>query len=132
VKKNYKVLLNAAKIARRNAYAPYSGLKVGAAVLTKNGNIYTGANVENASFGITNCAERSAIFKAVSEGDKEIVAVAISNTGQAVSAPCGACRQVIYEFSENADVVMEKAVGGFKVEKIKKLLPLGFKLKLAK
>jgi cytidine deaminase len=132
MKKNFKLLLAAAKMAKRNAYAPYSGLKVGAAVLTKNGNIFTGANVENSSFGLTNCAERTAIFRAVSEGDNDIVAVAVSNTGQLLSAPCGACRQVISEFGEDVDVVMEKPGGGFKVEKIKKLLPLGFKLKLTK
>jgi cytidine deaminase len=132
MKKNYKVLINAAKIARRNAYAPYSCLKVGAAVLAKNGKIYTGANVENSSFGLTNCAERTAIFKAVSDGQTDILAVAISNTGQGISVPCGACRQVISEFNENADIVMEKSAGGFKVMKMKKLLPLGFKLKLAK
>ena len=97
-------LINAALEARTRAYAPYSHFAVGAAVLTKDGQVYTGCNVENASYGATNCAERTAIFKAVSEGNKEIIKIAIvgGKIGEEITEyayPCGVCRQVMAEFS---------------------------------
>ena len=91
-------LIRRAMEAREKAYAPYSQFAVGAAVLTKDGQVYLGCNIENASYGATNCAERTAIFKAVSEGEKEILAVAIYSPNADSCYPCGACRQVLYEF----------------------------------
>jgi cytidine deaminase len=102
-------LVEKAREALRNAYAPYSKFRVGAAVLTRSGKIYTGVNVENASYGLTICAERVAVFKAVSEGDRDIVAVAVVVDSDEPAAPCGACRQVIAEFNPDALVVMATA-----------------------
>lgn len=93
-----KALVEAAKRAREFSYSPYSKFAVGAAVLTRSGKVYGGCNIENASYGITNCAERTAIFRAVSEGEREIVALAIVADSKRPVPPCGACRQVIAEF----------------------------------
>ena len=90
--------------AREGAYAPYSQFKVGAAVLVEDNCIYKGCNIENASYGATNCAERTAIFKAVSEGYKVIKAVAVTGDPNGYTFPCGICRQVIAEFAENGDI----------------------------
>ncbi len=98
-------LIEVARRAMENAYAPYSGLKVGAAVLTKDGKIFTGVNIENASFGLTVCAERVAIFKAVSEGYRDFVAIAITSSRGKI-LPCGACRQVMAEFSDDLKIVL--------------------------
>ena len=97
----------AAKTAARHAYAPYSKFRVGAAVLTASGKIYAGCNVENASYGLTNCAERTAIFNAVSAGEKKLrlQCVVVYTPTDMPAAPCGACRQVIYEFGPRARVV---------------------------
>ena len=97
-------LIRAALEAREKAYVPYSKFKVGAAVLTEGDEIYTGCNVENASYGATNCAERTAIFKAASEGKRVIKAVAVVGDTSAYTYPCGICRQVITEFAESADI----------------------------
>src|ERR1700758_1488783 len=104
-------LLRVARTATKRAYAPYSNFRVGAAVLTKNGKIFSGCNVENASYGMTNCAERTAIFAAVAElGPKlEIRAVAVVNDHDVPCAPCGACRQGIYEFGPDAMVFFQGA-----------------------
>jgi cytidine deaminase len=89
-----------AERARRNAYAPYSRFRVGAALLTAGGRIVHGCNVENASYGLTVCAERNAIFKAIGEGEREFVAVAVTaGAGRPAASPCGACRQVLHEFA---------------------------------
>ena len=93
-------LIKAAKEGRNHAYAPYSNFLVGAAVLAENGQIYQGCNVENASYGLCNCAERTAIFKAVSEGNRKITAMAIVADTEGPVAPCGACRQVMSEFCD--------------------------------
>ena len=98
-------LVNAARRAARNAYAPYSKFRVGAAVLTGAGRIFTGANVENASYGLSNCAERTAVFAAVAAGDRWIVAVAVYTPTRRPTPPCGACRQVIGEFGPRAAIV---------------------------
>ncbi len=97
-------LVNGALEAREEAYAPYSKFKVGAAILVEDNNIYKGCNIENASFGATNCAERTAIFKAVSEGYKVIKAVAVTGDPNGYTFPCGICRQVIAEFAENGNI----------------------------
>ncbi len=93
-----------AKEAREKAYVPYSEFPVGAALLTLDGNIYTGCNIENASFGLTNCAERTSIFKAVSAGETEFKAMAIVGDTPGPVSPCGACRQVMNEFSPEMDI----------------------------
>jgi cytidine deaminase len=122
-------LIDAAKAAMKNAYAPYSKFRVGAAVLTSTGKIFTGCNVENASYGLTNCAERTAIFSAIaSNGPKlDIRAVAVVNDRGVPSAPCGACRQVIYEFGPEA-IIFFPGAKGWKQAHITKLLPEGFRL----
>lgn len=98
-------LLDIARKAAELAYAPYSGYKVGSAVLCKDGSIYSGCNIENASYSLTLCAERTAIFKAISEGKKEFEAIAIYVDSDIVFPPCGACRQVISEFAPSIPVV---------------------------
>lgn len=122
----YQKLIRIARRARNNAYAPYSRFKVGSAVLTDRGKIYSGCNVENASYGLTNCAERTAIFKAVSDGQRKIKAIAIVLDAPDFGAPCGACRQVIYEFGPQADVIMATVKGKYKIAKISELLPYAF------
>ena len=118
-------LINIAIEAREKAYAPYSNFKVGAAVLTEKGNIYTGCNIENASYGLSICAERVAIFKAVSEGERNFkMLVVVADTDQPVS-PCGACRQVMIEFGDY-DVVLANLKGEFKIYKVSQLLPENF------
>jgi len=121
-------LLEAAKIAREKAYAPYSKFHVGATVLTEDDKIFTGVNIENASYGLTVCAERVAIFKAVSEGYKKFKAIAIILDAPDYGAPCGACRQVIYEFGKDIIVVMGTIGGKYEVKTISELLPYGFSL----
>jgi cytidine deaminase len=98
-------LLAAARAAAKLAYAPYSKFRVGAAVLTSSGKIYAGCNVENASYGLSNCAERTAVFKAVAEGERQIVAVAVYTPTRRPTPPCGACRQVIHEFGPRAVIL---------------------------
>jgi cytidine deaminase len=122
-------LLRAARKAMKNAHAPYSNFRVGAAILTASGEVFSGCNVENASYGMTNCAERTAIFSAVAKlGSKmEIRAVAVANDKGVPCAPCGACRQVIFEFGPDATVFFEGA-GGPKQAHITELLPEGFRL----
>jgi len=119
-----------ARKAMKNAYAPFSDFKVGAAILTAKGDIFTGCNVENSSYGMTNCAERTAIFSAVAEkGPKlEIVAVAVTNAQGVPCSPCGACRQVIYEFGPDA-VIFYQGKKDDKTSHITELLPEGFRLK---
>lgn len=128
MKMNYTKLLSAAKKALKHSYSPYSRFKVGAAVLAKSGRIYTGANVENASYGLTVCAERVAVCKAVSEGEKEITAVALVSSPVKPLAPCGACLQVIAEFGAKADVI---TLAGKRqmIRKLTEYLPEAFKLK---
>ena len=110
--------------ARRRAYAPYSHYKVGAALLGKSGQVYLGCNVENASYGLTCCAERAAVFKAVSEGETAFVAIAIvtENGG----SPCGACRQVLSEFSPNLILYISDKDGAIRRTSLRKLLPDAF------
>jgi cytidine deaminase len=123
-----KKLEQAAIRVMRNAHAPYSKFRVGAAVLLTNGKVFSGCNVENASYGMTNCAERTAIFTAVAQlGPKiEIRAVAVANDHGVACSPCGACRQVIYEFGPEATIFFQGA-NGPKEAHIAELLPEGFR-----
>jgi cytidine deaminase len=98
-------LVAAARRAAKSSYSPYSKFRVGAAVLTGSGKIFAGCNVENASYGLTNCAERTAVFKAVAEGQRKLLAVAVYTPTARPTAPCGACRQVIHEFGPTAAVL---------------------------
>lgn len=122
-------LVRSAKEAMKNAYAPYSKFRVGAAILLSNGTIFSGCNVENASYGMTNCAERTAIFSAVAQlGPKiEILAVSVVNEQGVPCAPCGACRQVIYEFGPEATILFQGPDGPRQAH-ITELLPEGFRL----
>lgn len=124
-----KKLEETAARVMRNAHAPYSNFHVGAAILLTNGEIFSGCNVENASYGMTNCAERTAIFSAVAQlGPRiEIQAVAVTNDRGVACSPCGACRQVIYEFGPNATIFFRGA-NGPKQAHITELLPEGFRL----
>jgi len=120
-------LIEKAKLAAQNAYAPYSGFKVGAALLTKAGKIFTGCNVENSSYGLTNCAERTAIFKAVSEGETQYEHMVIYVNSDKLFTPCGACRQVISEFSQDLPITVVSRTETMKTD-MKELLPFSFKL----
>ena len=128
-----KELVLQAEQAMENAYAPYSGFRVGAALLTKSGKVYTGCNIENASFSPTICAERTAIAKAVSEGEREFAAIAVVGGKDGVITdicpPCGVCRQVLSEFCDpDLPVFLGKGNGEFDTVTLKDLLPLGFSL----
>ena len=120
-------LLKEAKKAAGNAYAPYSGFKVGAALLTGSGKIYSGCNVENSSYGLTNCAERTALFKAVSEGEKDFKEILIYTDSEKLFYPCGACRQVLAEFADDLKITI---VSSEEMEQtsLKQLLPKSFRL----
>jgi cytidine deaminase len=105
-------LVKAAKAAMERAYSPYSGVKIGAAVLTSDGRVFTGCNIENSSYGLSLCAERTAIFKSVSEGGRDIVAIAVVGRSEEYTAPCGACRQVMAEFNPQMKV-LRRGTDGF-------------------
>ena len=119
-------LVALAKEAMKNAYAPYSKFQVGAALLAKDGRVFTGCNVENASYGATNCAERTAIFKAVSEGYREFDAIAIVASSGDLASPCGICRQVLAEFMPEGKVILDSDEKGMVTYSVRELLPLGF------
>lgn len=124
----YSELVKVASEVKNKAYAPYSGFKVGAVVVTDMGNIYTGVNIENASYGATNCAERTAVFKAVSNGEKKIDVVAISSDSDDYIYPCGICRQVLVEFGHNdTKIICSKKNGSFIVFTLGELIPHAFK-----
>lgn len=127
IKKEYTDLYKTAKKISENAYAPYSNFKVGAAVLTKGGKVYSGVNIENSSYGATICAERSAVAAAVSDGSKDIEAIAVASSGGA-AWPCGICRQVLYEFNEDMDVITGDDEKHLEIIKLRELLVKGFKL----
>lgn len=126
-------LINAAKEAAENAYAPYSHFTVGAALLCKDGKVYTGCNIENASYSPTNCAERTAFFKAVSEGERDFSAIAVVGGKNCnftdYCSPCGVCRQVMAEFcSERFRVILGKEGKDFRVITLRNLLPDSFSI----
>ena len=119
-------LILAATEARTRAFAPYSGFRVGAALLTENGTIITGCNVESASYGLTLCAERVAIVKAVSEGHIRFTAVAVVADTERLTPPCGACRQLLWEFAPDATVTLANLHGRTAQHTVRELLPNGF------
>lgn len=121
----YKKLVEMAYEAMTFAYTPYSKFNVGAALLTKSGKVYTGCNVEIASYGATNCAERTAIYKAISEGEKEFKAIAVVSSSKDFTYPCGICRQVIVEFGKDIEVIVAKD-DDYVVYTIDDLLPKSF------
>ncbi|MCL2337744.1 MAG: cytidine deaminase [Firmicutes bacterium] len=114
--------------AAANAYAPYSRFQVGAALLTAGGKVFTGCNVENASYGLTICAERVALYKAVSSGERAFTALAVAANADDYCTPCGACRQVLAEFCGNAAVYMANRQGAYRVATVAELLPAAFAL----
>lgn len=129
----YEELIGLAMTARRIAYAPYSRFKVGAALLGSNGVVYMGCNVENASYSATNCAERTAVFNAVAEGQKKFEAIAIVGGREEASelqfcAPCGVCRQVLREFCDpkTFEIILARSTEDYQVYKLEELLPLSF------
>jgi cytidine deaminase len=124
----FRKLIAAAKAAQRNAHAPYSKFHVGAALLTKSGKVYTGVNVENASYGLTNCAERVAVGKAISEGHRKFQAIAVVAPSASLS-PCGACRQVLAEFGEMVVICADsRNTHRVRIHPLSELLPHAFKL----
>jgi cytidine deaminase len=122
----FELLISAAKSAREYARAPFSNFKVGAALRTVSGKVFGGCNVENATYGLTMCAERVAIFKAISEGEREFDAIAVVTHADALTPPCGACRQLIWEFCGDVPVVMSNLKGKVEVVRIKELFPKPF------
>lgn len=126
------MLIEAALAQLSYAYAPYSDFKVGAALLAKNGTVYTGCNIENAAYAPTNCEERTAFFKAVSEGNREFGAICIlggpGGKPQAYTPPCGVCRQVMMEFCdpEQFEVILATGVEDYAIYRLKELMPFGF------
>ena len=123
-------LLEAAKDVRTRAYAPYSDFKVGAAVETENGDIYTGCNVESASYGLTVCAERVAIWKGISRGVTKFGRIAVVVDTEELTPPCGVCRQIIWEFCGDVEVTMANLSTVTKTLQMKDLLPLPFDKRL--
>lgn len=123
---NNETLLSAARAARENAVAPFSKFRVGAALRAKSGKVYTGCNVENASYGLTICAERVAIFKALSEGERGFDAIAVVTDAEKLTPPCGACRQIIWEFCGDAEVILGNLKDKTEVHRMTALFPLPF------
>jgi cytidine deaminase len=119
-------LLAAATAARAHAHAPYSGFRVGAAVRTADGRLFTGCNIENATYGLTLCAERVAVFKAMSEGAREFVQVAVVADTDPLTPPCGACRQILSEFCPRAEIVLGNLGGRVEFRRIEELFPSPF------
>lgn len=129
---SYEELMKTAVEARKNSYSPYSGFAVGAALLCEDGTVYTGCNIENASYTPTNCAERTAVFKAVSEGKREFRAIAIAGGREELEVcyPCGVCRQVLAEFCDAGtfEIICGSSVKELEILKLKELLPKSFRL----
>ena len=119
-------LIAAARTAREHAHAPYSNFRVGAAVRAKSGRIFSGCNVENATYGLTLCAERVAIFKAISEGERGFDAVAVVADTDALTPPCGSCRQILWEFCGDAEVILANLSGKVERYRMSGLLPKPF------
>ncbi|MCI8483705.1 MAG: cytidine deaminase [Lachnospiraceae bacterium] len=124
----YRELIAQAVEAKKQAYAPYSHFRVGAALLTKSGKIYQGCNIENVSFSATNCAERTALFKAVSEGEREFEALVVNGDNRDYLAPCGVCRQVLAEFCDldTFQIILANDEQDYKILTLGELLPKAF------
>ncbi len=120
-------LIQKARVARKNAYAPYSNFKVSCALLSSTGKVYTGVNVENASYGLTTCAERMAVFTAVAQGERDFEKIAIVTDTQEPKNPCGACLQVLAEFCQDLKIICATVSGKSKKYTLKELLPKAFK-----
>lgn len=123
---DYKKLIQVARKAKKYSHSPYSKFRVGAALLAKNGTIYSGTNIENSSYSLTICAERTALFKAISEGEKSFLAMAISSDTKGFITPCGACRQVISDLAGDIDIILTNGLGKAKMMRTKDLLPYPF------
>ena len=121
-------LLDKAKTAFENAYAPYSKFQVGAALRTADGKVFSGANIENASYGLSRCAEQSAVQAMASAGERKISEIVVYTAANEPASPCGACRQILYEFGPSATVFLVSQAGKEKQFKVRDLLPDGFKL----
>ena len=122
----HETLLNAALAVRERAYAPFSKFRVGAAILDSAGRIHTGCNVENATYGLTICAERVAVFKAISEGAREFQRIAIAADADRLTPPCGACRQILWEFCGNIEMILMNSHGVQETLYLKDLFPRPF------
>lgn len=131
-KADIRILIDEAYEAQKQSYAPYSNFHVGAALLTAEGNIYRGCNIENAAYSPTNCAERTAFFKAVSEGERNFAAIAIVGSREEYLAPCGVCRQVMQEFcdSEAFQIILAKGREDYLIYYLKELFPGAFSKKM--
>jgi cytidine deaminase len=121
-----ETLISAARQARENAHAPYSNFRVGAALRATSGKIFGGCNVENATYGLTVCAERIAIFKAISEGERGFDAISVVTDTDALTPPCGACRQLIWEFCGDIPVIMANLKGRVEIMQMQNLFPRPF------
>lgn len=119
-------LIEAALNSRRNAHAPFSNFKVGAALEDQTGRIYTGCNIENASFGLTMCAERVAVFKAISEGARKFTRIAVAADTDVLTPPCGACRQILWEFCGDVEITLANPHGKTETFQLKDLFPRPF------
>lgn len=125
---DYKSLIKKSISSMEFAYSPYSNFKVGVALLTKSGKIYTGSNIECSSYSLTICAERVVAAKAISEGEKNFTAMAISTNRNKIAFPCGACRQFLMEFSPELKIILTKSEKDYQIFRLKDLLPKHFKL----
>ena len=123
---NVKELLKKADEAQKSAYAPYSNFRVGAALLSKSGKIYVGANIENAAYSVTCCAERVALYSAVMSGEKDFEAIAVTSDSDMITTPCGVCRQALFEFSPKMDVISSNNALEYETKKLNALLLGGF------
>jgi len=130
--KNSESLIEAAKKARLQSVAPFSNFLVGAAIRTEDGKVYTGCNVESASYGLTVCAERVAIWKALSEGERKFSELAVVADTESLTPPCGTCRQIIWEFARGAKIVFANLEGTTETFEIKDLLPRAFDARFLK
>jgi cytidine deaminase len=130
VEKDY--LVEAARIARERSISPFSNFRVGAAVETEDGKVFTGCNIESASFGLTACAERVAIWKALSEGERRFKRVAIVADTEQLTPPCGTCRQIIWEFCRDATVTLANLRGDVETDSVSDLLPRAFDARFLK
>ena len=125
--KQIKLLIDKAVAALQNAICNFSNFRVGAAILSKDGRIFTGCNIENSSLTMVICAERVALYKALSEGCKEFIAIAVAAEGQDFCLPCGSCRQLLFEFAPDLKIIMADSKKDYIVKKIEELLPMAFR-----